>query len=108
MQMRAEDRALHGAARALRQQQIGNSLQPISGRRMPGNLHAQATQLLDKPPNFGAAGPDFFRQFGPADHDGGVIHEQPNDPSQTKIRLLRRGGLCAVDVWRGRPRPRST
>ena len=63
---------------------------------MPGNLNSQRAQLLHQPPDLGAAGADLVGNFGAAHHDGGVFHQQPNDPPQTQIRSLRRKARAAA------------
>ena len=97
MDFRAEDRAREKRREHVRQQQIGHSLQLITGRRMSGDVNPERAQLLHQPPDLGAAGTDFVGDLGAADHDGGVVHQQTHNPSQSQIRLLRRG-FCDADA----------
>src|SRR5713226_7461109 len=66
---------------------------------MPGNLDSQGTQLLYQAPDLRTAGPDFLGNFRATHHDGGVLHQQPDNAAQTEVGLR--------FVWRGRPRPRA-
>jgi hypothetical protein len=47
--------------------------------------------LLNEPPNFRPARPDFFRDLRTADDNGGVAHEQAHDTAEANIcRLVHR------------------
>jgi hypothetical protein len=58
---------------------------------MSGDIDAQAAQLLDEAPDFGAAGGNFLSDFGAADHDGRVLHEEADDATETDVGGLGRG-----------------
>src|ERR1700686_3726537 len=58
---------------------------------MSSHVHAQSAQLLNEPPNFRPARPDFFRDLRTADDNGGVAHEQAHDTAEANIcRLVHR------------------
>ncbi len=109
MKMRVEDRAAHKRPQNLRQQQVRNRPQLISGGGMARNIHTQAPQLLNQTPDFGAVGRNLLGDLGSADHHSGVFHQQTDDAAQPEIGrlwLVRRGcfgprrllASCAV-LW---------
>ena len=55
---------------------------------MPRDIDAQGAQLLNQPPNFRAARPDLFGNFGAADGHGSVAHQQAHDAPQANVRRL--------------------
>jgi hypothetical protein len=67
----------------------------IARRRMSSYIYAQPAQLLNQPPNFRPARPDFFRNLGAADNNGGVAHEQAHDAAEANIRRLVHGRQAA-------------
>ena len=89
MNVLSEHRVLDLRLQDIGQQQIGNGLQAVAGRRVSGNFDPEHSQLFDEPPYFRAAGPNLVSDFRPADYYGGVVHEKPDDPSQTNIGFLR-------------------
>ena len=90
-----EDGALQKRSQHVRQQQVRHSLELVTGRGMPRDLNSQRAQLLNQSPDLRAIGADLVGDLGAADDDGGVVHEQPDDPPQAQIRPLRRR-LCGA------------
>jgi hypothetical protein len=46
---------------------------------MPANIHSEAAQLLDEPPDFGAVRRNFLRNLRAAHHYRGVLNEKVDD-----------------------------
>ncbi len=97
-----EDRAAQQRPQNLRQEQVRDRAQLISGGGMAGDIHAQAAQLLNQAPDFGAVGRNFLGDLRAADHDGGVLHQQAHDAAQAQV-----GGLRLVRGGRFDPRRAS-
>src|SRR5208282_4856275 len=62
---------------------------------MSGDVHAQAAQLLNQPPDFGPAGADLFGNFRAADDDDGMAHEQAHDAAEAHVRCFMHGRQAA-------------
>ena len=52
---------------------------------MAFDLHAELAKLLDRAPDFRAAGAQFFSDTGPANDYGSVIAEQADDAAKPRI-----------------------
>ena len=61
--------------------------QLVSGRGMPRDIDAQATQLLNQPPYLRPTGGNFLCNLGAADDDRRMLHQQANDQPQPRISL---------------------
>ena len=88
-------RAAQQRPKDLRQEQIRNRAQLISGGGVSGDVHAEAAQLLNQAPDFRAVGGDFLGDLGAADDDGGVLHEQAHDAAEAHIGGC---GWCGAGV----------
>jgi hypothetical protein len=69
---------------------------------MPSNLHTECSQLLHQPPDIRAGSANLGSDLCAAHHDGGMIHEQLNNPPNAEIRLFmlfmcRRPALSGVE-----------
>ena len=65
---------------------------------MTRHINAEAAQLLNQAPYFGAVGGNLVCDLSAADNNRGVLHQQAHDPTETEI-----GGLWLVRRERFRP-----
>jgi hypothetical protein len=94
VKMLGKDGAAHKRAQKFRQEQIRNRAQLISAGGMARDVHTQAAQLLYQTPHFRTVGRNFLGDFGSADDDRGVFHQQAHDAAQpqvSRLELVRRG-----------------
>jgi hypothetical protein len=85
----------------LGKKQIGHRAQLISRGGMPRHIDAQAAQLLYEPPDLGAAGRNFLRDFGAADHNRCVFHQQAHDAAEPDVRgLMGERHRLSCGFWR--------
>jgi len=73
MNARGEERPAHQRPNDIRQQQIGDGLQLVARRRMPGDANTQLAQVLDGTPNFRARRTQLLRNARPADDQRRVV-----------------------------------
>src|SRR6185369_546658 len=96
-----ENRAAKQRLKNVRQQEVRNSLQAISGGRVSGDLDAQFTQLLDEAPDLGAARTQFVGDLCTAHDEHGIVCEQANDVSESSVRAWARVQRCPARVRTG-------
>ncbi len=63
---------------------------------MPCNLNPQRAQLLHQAPDLRAAGADLLGDLGAAHDNGGVVHQQADNPPQAEIGFWVRAACGAV------------
>ena len=83
---RSEHRASQQRTEDVREQQIGDGIQLVAGRRMPGNLQTQLAEMLYRTPYLGAAGAQLFGNARTADDYRCVIAQQTNNAAQAGVR----------------------
>lgn len=86
--MRLEDCSPHERPKNLGQKQIRDRAQLISGCGMSGDVDTHPAQLLNQPPDLRPARGNLFRDLRTADHNGCVLHQEPNDLSEPQIGWL--------------------
>lgn len=92
MDVGVEDCAAQQRGQNFGEQKVRDRPEPISGCRMARHIHAQAAQLLNQPPDFGAVRRNLLRDFGSANYDGGIFHQETDDAAQADIGGV--AGFC--------------
>jgi len=87
----AEDRPFEQWVEYIRKQQVRDSAKLVPGCGMPGDIHAQAPQLLNQPPYFGAVGADFLSELCAAHHNRGIARHHLDNAAQARVRFLETG-----------------
>src|SRR5215471_5458021 len=82
------------------EQQVGHRAQTVSSRRMSRDINPKPAQLLDQPPDFGAASADLLCDLRAADYYGRVVAKQANDAAQSGVGGCMNGASSAS--FRGR------
>src|SRR5260370_12213855 len=85
MDAAAKARASQHGLQNVRQKQVRNFLQTISGGRMPGDADAQTAQLLDETPHRGTRDANLVGDLGAAHHHHGMVGEKTNDTPQALV-----------------------
>ena len=85
MHATVEESAAQQRGKNFRKKQIGNRLQEIASGGMSCDIDAQAAQLLDKAPYLGTVGGNLLGDFGAADYDGWVLHQEMHDAAKADV-----------------------
>ncbi len=96
-----EDRVFYERRDDVREKEIGDGAELITGGGVSGDVNAELAELLDEAPDFRASRADFVGDLGAAHDDGGIVGEQADDASETSVGLLGHGGFRSAKTRDG-------